>query len=190
MNALISWLNYNSGFVSACLTFVYVVATIFILTKNHQLVLEMRRSREQQIKANIVASFETRRKGLMCFVLRNMGGSVANELNINISDEFINSLDEKEGNKLRKLKSASLTIIPKQEVIFVAGVVGYFAKLTQSQLKGTITYKDVFGKSQIENFNIDIESYGESLLYGPGLDELTTIIDRGLENIASSVTSK
>lgn len=34
MNGLIAWMNSNNGFVMAVLTFVYVIATIFICIFN------------------------------------------------------------------------------------------------------------------------------------------------------------
>ena len=178
-----------SGFVSAILTLVYVIATIWILIKNGQVVKEMRRAREQQLKANMVATFESRRKGLMCFVLRNLGGSAVNGLSVDISPDFVNCLDEERAATFRKLKNASLTIIPNQEVIYVAGGPQAFKKLAEAQLKGTISYTDVFGKRWSENFCIEIASYKGALLYGPGLDELTATIDRGLRAIAMGVGS-
>ena len=184
---IIGALNNNSGSVSAILTFVYVVATILILLMNGQIVKEMRRARDQQLKANIVASFESRRKGLMCFVLRNLGGSGVNGLSVEISPDFINCLNKEQAAKFRKLKDASLTIVPNQEVIYVAGGPQAFEKLTQARLKGTISYTDAFGKRRSENFCIEIASYEGALLYGPGLDELTATIDYGLRAIARNV---
>lgn len=168
----------------AILTFVYVVATIVIVVKNGQVVREMRRAREQQLKPNIVLCFELRRKGLMCFVLRNLGGSVVNKLSVDVSTEFIDSLREEYQTKFRALKSVALTIVPNQEVIYVAGGPLDFGRIARVPLRGTITYKDVFGRTNNEKFNVNVESYRGALLYGPGLDELTATIDKRLKFIA------
>jgi hypothetical protein len=181
---IVQWLNSNSGFVMAVLTFVYVAATAIIVVANTLVVREMRKTREQQLKPNIVASFEIRRKGLMCFVIRNHGGSTANELKVDVSEEFIKKLGDSEQAKFRGLRSASLTIVPNQEVIHTAGGSKDFAKLAESHLVGAVSYKDPSGKTRVQKFDIWIESFKNALLYGPVLDELTATLDQRLREIA------
>jgi hypothetical protein len=100
----------------AILTAVYVVATILIVKANSAIIREMRLSREQLLKPVLVTSFESRRGGLMCLVLRNLGGSTASNLKIELSDESISNLP-KDQERFKRLRLASLTIVPKQELI-------------------------------------------------------------------------
>ena len=161
---LLSWLNSNSGAFMAVLTAIYVGATILILRANSKITREMRLSREQLLKPLLVMSFETRRGGLMCLVLRNLGGSTASKLRIELSDDSISCLP-KDQERFKKAKSASLTIVPKQEIIFPCGGPGYWEKLSKANIEGNLIYDDIFNKTNKEHFSINIESYEGTLIY-------------------------
>jgi hypothetical protein len=184
---VIAWLNINSGFVMALLTLSYVITTFLIVRLNSQTVDEMRNTREEQMKAKIVVGLETRRRSLVCLVLRNIGGSIALNLSVSIEEDFLKCIDASCAEKLRKLKSASLTIVPNQELIYSIGGVGDYDNLIKSRLRGTIVYSDISQKEIIFNFNIDIESYGGILLHESELDELNSLLNKKLDDIATAI---
>ena len=184
---LISWLNTNSVAFIAILTAIYAIATIWIVVVNLRMTKEMRLSREQLLKPALVTSFESRRGGLNCFVLRNLGGSPVSNLRIELSNEFINSLpDEKQGS-FRSLNSASLTMVPRQELIFVCGEPRDWPKLSKADIEGNLIYHDIFNKTNKDHFFIDIASFTETLRYGTEMDELTTTIKKGFEELKKAL---
>ena len=183
---MISWLNQNAGATTAILTAAYVITTIIITIFNYKTIREMQLSREQLIKPQIVISFETRRKGLLCIVLRNLGGSVATNLNISLSESFIDCLP-RDKERFKNFNNLSITIVPKQEIIFPCGGPQDFSSISKTTLSGTITYIDTFNREYNELFSIDTKSYGGALLCGPEIDELTATIDKGLDNIKKEI---
>jgi hypothetical protein len=176
---LISWLNSNSGALMPLLTTIYVFTTVWILRANLKMTNQMRLSREQLLKPALVASFESRRGGLNCFVLRNLGGSLISNLRIELSDEFINSLPNEKQERFRSLSSASLTMVPRQELIFCCGGPQDWPKFSKADIEGNLIYHDIFNKTNKEHFSIDIQSYEWTLRYGTEMDELTTTIKKG-----------
>ena len=185
---LFSWLNANSGAFVAVLTAIYVLATILIFLANFKVIREMRLSREQLLRPLLVMSFESRRGGLMCLVLRNLGGSTANNLRVELSGDSINYLP-KDQERFKNLKSASLTIVPKQEIIFPCGGPQYWEKLSKANIEGDLFYNDTFNKTNKEHFSIDIESFGGTLIHGTEMDELTTTLKRSLGELKDAIQS-
>jgi hypothetical protein len=133
-------------------------------------------------------SFESRRGGLMCLILRNLGGSTATKLRVELSDDSINCFP-KDQERFKKLKSASLTIVPKQEIIFPCGGPGYWEGLLKANIEGDLVYNDIFNKTNKEHFSINIESYSGTLIYGTEMDELTTTLKRGLNDLKEALQS-
>lgn len=184
----LKWFNDNIGITNVILTGAYVIVTFFILRSNQKTVKEMRLAREQQIKPSILISFEVRRKGMFCLVVRNLGGSPARNLRISINDLWIQCLPMQQiQERFLKLKSASLTIVPKQEILFCIGGTSDYEKISKEDLRGIVTYLDIFNRQCIEEFYIDIDSYGGALIYGPEIDELTGTIKNGLEEIKREI---
>lgn len=186
MSEIINWLNQNAGATSAILTAVYVIATIIIIFYNHKTVKEMRHTRKQEIKPQIVLSFETRRKGLLCLVVKNSGSSAAKNLKIELSNDWIDNLPRKQ-DVFRKLSDASLILVLDQEFVFTLGGPGDFDSISKENLNANIKYTDVFDEENEEEFFFDFESYGGMLLYGPKMDELTTTIKKGIEDITEEL---
>lgn len=185
---LLSRLNSNQGAIMAVLTAIYVAATILIVWTNYKVIREMRLGREQLTKPVLVASFESRRGGLMCLVLRNLGGSTASKLRIEfLSDDFFISLPEDRREQFKRLKSESLTIVPKQEIILSIGGPQFWKGIAEKRIEGRIVYNDTSNKTNEEPFSIDPESFKGKLLYGTEMDELTTTIKRGFDKIEKAL---
>ena len=83
----------------------------------------------------------------MCLVLKNLGGSTASNLRIELSDESISYLP-KDQERFKRLRLASLTIVPKQELIFPCGGPQYWEKLSKANIEGDIVYNDIFNRSK------------------------------------------
>ncbi len=119
MRTIIEWLNNNNGAIMAILTFVYVVATILICYYNHKSAIatqrqtaESQRQFEEQNRAHIIPKFGVLEGQLYCLVFQNIGRTMADNLQIVVSPNWIDCLKKTQKNsntgftleKLSKLK--------------------------------------------------------------------------------------
>ena len=76
---MIEFLNNNQGAVMACLTFVYVVATVVIVYFNKRSIDEMRMAREEEARPYVFAylAFVARERQRCTLVIKNYGKSGA-----------------------------------------------------------------------------------------------------------------
>ena len=79
--------------------------------------------------------------------------------------------------------------MPKQEIIFHIGGPSYWKNILKTKIEGNLIYNDIFNKTNEEPFSIDIESFEGTLIYGTEIDELTTTIKRGLDNLERTLQS-
>ncbi len=56
MHSIVQWTNSNQGFITALLTFVYVVATLFLVCLAYQQLVQHQRAQRQQTRLNALAS--------------------------------------------------------------------------------------------------------------------------------------
>lgn len=87
MNEMIAWMNSNNGFVMAVLTFVYVIATIFICVFNgksasatRRQTEEAQRQFEENNRAHVIPRFVTLEGQLYCLAFHNIGKTMAGEI--------------------------------------------------------------------------------------------------------------
>jgi len=177
MNNLITWLNNNAGATTAILTAIYVMTTIILLVYNHRSLNEMRKTRLESTKPQVVMSFEVRRKGLLCLIIKNFGSSPAHSISLTMSESWILKLNQSDQDKYRKLKDAKLSLVPNQELIFVLGASNIFKEISTAELDAKICYSDFNDNKYEIPFNFNFQSYESTLLYGPQLDELTSTIN-------------
>lgn len=84
---IVEFLNSNQGAVIACLTFVYVIATLVIVYFNKKSIDEMKATREEEIRPYVFAylAFVPRERQRCTLVLKNYGKSGARITAFNIS---------------------------------------------------------------------------------------------------------
>jgi len=90
MTQLISWANTNSGFLSFLLTTMYIIATIFIYSANRSAVKEMKASRINESRPYVIATFEVEERGPVIFVIKNIGKSIAKNVQFITNPKLIN----------------------------------------------------------------------------------------------------
>jgi hypothetical protein len=88
MNEMIAWMNSNNGFVMVVLTFVYVIATIFICVFNgksasatRRQTEEAQRQFEENNRAHVIPRFVTLEGQLYCLAFHNIGKTMAEKFN-------------------------------------------------------------------------------------------------------------
>jgi hypothetical protein len=80
-------------------------------------------------------------------------------------------------------------MVPRQELIFCCGGPQDWEKLSKADIEGDLIYDDIFNKTNKEHFSIDIASFTGVLRYGTEMDELTTTIKRGFEEVKNALQS-
>lgn len=155
MNVII-WMNDNNGFVMAVLTFVYVIATIFICIFNGRAASatrkqteEAQRQFEENNRANVIPRFITLEGQLYCLAFHNIGKTMAEKLVIKISSEWLECLRNTQKNSevaetLEKLKEIGIFFPVDDKYVYPICVpadgTGDYLKLCEKPLKIDIEY--------------------------------------------------
>lgn len=172
MNELISWMNDNNGFVMAVLTFVYVIATIFICIFNGRAASatrkqteEAQRQFEENNRANVIPRFTTLEGQLYCLAFHNIGKTMAEKLVINISTEWLECLRKTQKNSdvaetLEKLRGIEIFLPADEKYMYPICVpadgTGDYLKLCEKPLRINIEYYSG-GKPYKEQFELPMK---------------------------------
>lgn len=156
MKELITWMNNNNGFVMAVLTFVYVIATIFICIFNgksasatRRQTEEAQRQFEESNRAHVIPRFVTLEGQLYCLAFHNIGKTMAEKLIINISAKWLECLRSTEKNSsvadtLQKLKDIEIFLPADDKYVYSICVpadgTGDYMKLCEKPLIIDIQY--------------------------------------------------
>ena len=172
MQEIIKWLNCNNGAVMAGLTFVYVVATILICYYNHksavaaqQQTAESQRQFEEQNRAHIIPKFGVLEGELYCLVFQNIGKTMADNLQIVISPNWIDCLKQTQKNSntvftLEKLSTLKVFLAAEDKYMYPICVpadgTSDYALLCKYPLKISIRYTSS-GKPYEEDFELPMK---------------------------------
>lgn len=153
---IINFFNDNQGFVMCFLTLVYVIATILICVFNHRsAAASIRQTLESQHqflennRARVIPRFVTLEGQLYCLAFHNIGKTIAENLVIQISKDWIECLRKTEKNSdvsdtLLKLAKTKIYLIPDDKIMYSVCVLndgsGDYLKLCEKPLKIQITY--------------------------------------------------
>lgn len=156
MNELISWMNSNNGFVMAILTFVYVIATIFICVFNgksasatRKQTEEAQRQFEENNRAHVIPRFVTLEGQLYCLAFHNIGKTMAEKLIINISPEWLECLKNTQKNSkvaetLKNLREIEIFLPADDKYMYPICVpadgTGDYSRLCEKPLRIDIEY--------------------------------------------------
>lgn len=172
MKEMIAWLNSNDGFAMAVLTFVYVIATIFICVFNgksasvtRKQIEESQRQFEESNRAHIIPRFITLEGQLYCLAFHNIGKTMADKLIINVSSEWLECLRNTEKNSnvsdtLQKLKDIEIFLPADDKYVYPICVpadgTGDYMKLCEKPLIIDIQYYSD-GKEYKELFELPMK---------------------------------
>ena len=156
MNEMIAWMNSNNGFVMAVLTFVYVIATIFICVFNgksasatRRQTEEAQRQFEENNRAHVIPRFVTLEGQLYCLAFHNIGKTMAEKLVINVSSEWLECLRNTQKNSnvadtLEKLKDIEIFLPADDKYMYSICVpadgTGDYMKLCEKPLIINVQY--------------------------------------------------
>lgn len=162
----IAYLNDNSGALTVLVTFVYVVATIFICRANilaaqasQKQLAEMKKQYAQENRPNVEVEFLYENRAFYGLRFINHGKYTAQKVAIELDQGFINSLDEKPfQQQLDQLKGKTCVIGVGQHYDVFFGTERYRSNPNKVAAKGCIRYEGN-GCTYESNFEIDLESY-------------------------------
>ena len=174
------------------ITFVYVIATIFICVYN---VKSVKAAKEQidvtktQIKTMVEQynsvnrplvsiRFDIIRSGILCFIIENNGPLPAENVQIKINKEFIENIkNNDEKSLLERLNTAVFYLASKQkETVFFGGILD-FDNISQKVAKVNISYN-----TYNEYAEIDINQYRFSMIYSSPLEDISQNLKKIKEN--------
>lgn len=148
------------------ITFVYVVATVFICIANLKSAKAAReQTKEMKKQFSLInrpsVSAEIVYLKRMFWVLRfvNNGNQVSYNTKIILDEEFINSVDDDYKGPLKELKNKVCTLGVNQHYDIFFGSNEYRDLPNKKNIKGTIISYDVGGKEYSVSFEIEIENY-------------------------------
>lgn len=148
------------------ITFIYVVATVFICIANLKSAKAAREQTEEMKKQflsinrpNVSAEIVYLKR--MFWVLRfaNNGNQVSYNTKIILDEEFINSVDDDYKGPLKELKNKVCTLGVNQHYDIFFGSNEYRDLPNKKNIKGTIISYDVGGKEYSGSFEIEIKNY-------------------------------
>ena len=176
--------NEITNWLMVIITAVYVVATIVICVFNgksakaakeqtetaRQQIDEMIRQYNETNRPFVVIRFEIIRSGLLCFVVENIGPVAAKDVKIRINDEFIENVENEDGDsKLRETSKATLFLSSHQKAYILLGAQRQFSEIASVPAKINISYNGKYN----EYTEIDLMQYGFLLLYSSELEDIS-----------------
>jgi len=163
------------------ITTVYVIATILICIFNYrsakatrEQVLEQKRQFDEINRPNIDIVVEIVRKGIICLRIENTGKRLAQNIKMNICDEFINQLKLiNERNTFNLLANSIFRLGIGQIWYLYICLSEELTQLSNVLLKIDIFYKDYKQQAYNEYTVIDLNQYSWALLYNSPLDDIS-----------------
>ena len=161
-----------TDWLMVAVTFVYVIATIFICTANiksaratRDQLTESKRQFDEENRAFVTVTFEVIRGGLAVLCIENHGKQVANHVKVRISNEFIDNMDDNGSKELiKKLCEASFTLGIGRKWYACLGSHLDLKHLSKVPLTVDISYSDGSGGHE-ETTLIDLSQYLWAIIY-------------------------
>ena len=175
MQCLIQFINFldkHSGSLTFLVTAVYVIATILICRANiksanatKEQIEETRRQFEENNRAFVTVTFDVIRSGLLVLCIENHGKRIASNVNIAVSEEFIQNItDVSDKEHIRELCKASFTLGIGRSWYVGLGNHMQLDELSKAPLAVAISYEDSRSHYR-EQTSIDLKQYFWVLLY-------------------------
>ena len=166
-----------SDWIMVIITAVYVIATILICYYNAMTAKaakaqtqELIYQRLQSDRPYVSIYFDIIRSGLMCFVIENIGTQPAFNLNLNLNDEFIDTIvDNSTKGHLKKLYASNIFLGVKQKLFIFIDLQIQFSKIAKEKAVFKVNYNDKYS----EDIIIDISQYGFMLVYKSSTEDIS-----------------
>lgn len=173
LKQMIEFLDIHAGSLTFIVTFVYVVATIFICMANiksanatREQVAEQKRQFDESNRAYITVNFEITPSKIYTLCVTNHGNKVAKNVHLEFDNAFIENLqDDTAKRHLTATKTSIIDIGISQKWYLRIGNFGD-KELMSKTVTVNVTYTDDKNKYD-ETYNIDLSSFSWQLLCSP-----------------------
>ena len=178
------------------ITFIYVVATCFICYFNHQSakasreqLAEMRKQYQEENRPNIEVEFVYERRLWYYIRFVNHGKKTAQHVNIQLSQEFIDSLPKAEvRTMLSKQKDKECIIGIGQHYDLYIGSNNLRGNPNMKPITGVINYQSN-GEKYSSDIFIDLENYTAFFSSDDDHDDLMKVLKDGVKELKSISSS-
>lgn len=180
----------TSDWALVLLTFVYAIATIWIVVSNSRMahatrkqVRELQRQFHEQTRPRVNVRIESVRGGLICLVIENTGASPARDVRVSVNEESAAGIPDDLGERLRELMQSVIYLPPQQKLYCTLGAPGDFHRLSESPLLVNVAYSGV-DQEYRERADILVSAYGWSLVYDSPLGDISTHVKSIAEDLS------
>lgn len=178
------------------ITFVYVIATIFICIYNRDTVKATREQLEEMRtqfniinRPNIVIEL-IYTKRLWIVRLTNIGTKVAYKVAVTFDKDFIDKIPDTNLKEIiRKDHDREKSIGVGKYHDYTIGTKEYMLLKNKPPIKGSVSYYDNMGTPYTENFQIDVENYSEVYLIPTEIEDLQNEVSNLSKEIERLCTS-
>jgi hypothetical protein len=180
---MINWLNTNAGAVMACLTLVYVVATLVLVVLGWRNLLVLVDLERRRSRPHVVFDLVVEHRAIKAAVT-NTGLTSARDVRVSLEPSL-----ERLGSPSPLVSEPIAYLAPGREVAdFIEGGPAFFHQYENPRFAGTIAYRDAEGRTYDETFTIDL-GYRKDLLSVsiPKVPDELRKIREALEAIASGM---
>lgn len=160
------------------ITFVYVVATVFICWANiksakatRDQLAESKRQFDEENRAFVTVTFDIVRSGLAVLCIENHGKQVANNVEIRISSEFVENIsDDGSKERIKDLCKSSFALGIGRRWYACLGSHLELGVLSKVPLSIDISYSDGQGQ-HTETTTIELKQYLWSMIYDSAAED-------------------
>ncbi len=179
MLQFIEWTNFNTGFLMANLTAVYVLATIWIVYETRRSNRLAANFEKDRVRPHVVFWVETQQEthgqffSSISFVgkIRNEGASTAHDVSIITNPKIVARLSTEKGNEglyytPSFLEEPTSIIVSKQEIAEIIGPTKFLLEDNNKNnlvFETNIKYKDINGTQYSTSYKIDLSRNREKL---------------------------
>lgn len=173
LKQMIEFLDIHAGSLTFIVTFVYVIATIFICIANvksanatRKQVAEQKRQFDESNRAYITVHFEVTPSKIYTLCVSNHGNKIAKNVHLEFDNNFIENLqDDTAKRHLTATKNSMIDVGISQKWYLRIGNFGD-KELMSKTVAVNVTYEDDKNKYN-ESYNIDLSSFSWQLLCSP-----------------------
>ena len=186
------YIDTYSNSLMVMITFVYVVATVEICRANinsakatREQNEELKRQFDEENRAFVTVSLEVIRNGLTVIHIQNFGKLVAENVNVQIDNHFIDNLPNAHAqDNLKSLSNSKFMLgIGQSRYVFI-GTSPQNTQIGKETLSVDLSYSDSKKKYK-EHIEIDLSQYYWALIYDSPEDDLCEEIKKMTKHISS-----
>ena len=193
LKTFIFFLDLHAGSLTFLITFVYVIATIFICQANiksakstREQVLEQKKQFEEEHRAFVTVDIEIIRSGLLAIRFQNHGKRIADNIKVDISSAFLENIpDKKDRDNIKKLCACKFSLGINQFFYINMGTHLDLHQLKKHLCEIEISYND-YNSNYSDKQIIDFNQYSGRLIYESPTEDIYQEIRKVVKELSTT----